>query len=54
GYGHGMFINTLQLAISGGLGVLAYLAISYFFQLPQMIFHIDLTKLLKRGKKDAS
>ncbi|MEG0423452.1 MAG: oligosaccharide flippase family protein [Erysipelotrichaceae bacterium] len=54
GYGQGMLINTIQLGISGGLAVCAYLAIAYAFHLPQAIFHVDLKNFLKRGKKDAS
>ena len=44
----GRVMTLVQLAISGGCALLVYLLVSYVFQLPQVIFHIDLKKLLHR------
>lgn len=47
----GRIMTMIQLIISGGCAMLVYVVISYFFQLPQIIFHIDLGKILKRGRR---
>ena len=44
----GRVMTLVQLAISGGCALLVYLLVSYVFQLPQVIFHIDRKKLLHR------
>lgn len=51
GYGNGRIIGLLQLAVSGSVAVAAYCAITYFFQLPQMIFHIDVSRIIKKVKR---
>ena len=50
----GRIMTMIQLIISGGCAMLVYVAISYFFQLPQIIFHFDLGKMrniLRRGRR---
>lgn len=51
GYGFGRMISLLQLAVSGSLAMIAYFAFTYLFQLPQVILHIDLSRIHKRGKR---
>ncbi len=50
GYGAGRMISMLQLGISGLSALGAYFAFTYLFGLPQVILHIDLSRLIKRGK----
>lgn len=52
GYGAGRMLSLLQLAISGIISMSVYFAITYAFQIPQTILHLDFSKLkrkLKRG-----
>lgn len=51
GYGSGRMLSLLQLAISGTLSICAYIAITAFFQVPQMIFHIDIATIKRRFKR---
>lgn len=51
GYGHGGLINILQLGISGTLAMLAYFGLTYYFGIPQSLFHFSFAKLLKKVKK---
>lgn len=44
----------IQLAISGSVAFLVYIALSHFFQLPQSILHIDIVDRLKGIVKRAS
>lgn len=48
--GHGKLLNFLQMAFSGIFVVLAYFGVTYFFGLPQLIFHIDLNGLKAKIK----
>jgi len=50
GYGAGRMISMLQLGISGLSALGAYFAFTYLFGLPQVILHIDFSRLIKRGK----
>lgn len=50
GYGAGRMISMLQLGISGLSALGAYFAFTYLFGLPQVILHIDLSRLIKRGR----
>lgn len=51
GYGSGKLVSLLQLSIAGFLSVFAYASITYYFGIPQALFHIDLKKLVNRGKR---
>ena len=51
GYGAGRMISMLQLGISGILAMGAYFAFTYWFGLPQVILHLDLSRLIKRGNR---
>lgn len=50
--GHGRMINFLQMAISGIIVMLTYYATTSFFQLPQLILHLDLRKIFKKFKQN--
>lgn len=50
GYDVGKITALLQLAVSGSLSIVVYVAITAFFQVPQTIFHISL-KLPKWSRK---
>ncbi len=41
----------IELGISGLLAIIAYIAVTSYFQLPQMIFHIDFANILERVKR---
>lgn len=51
GYGVGRMLGLVQLGIAGGLSVVAYVAITYIFQVPQTIFHINLHTITKKFKR---
>lgn len=51
GYGSGRIMSLLQLAVSGTLSMLAYFAITYVFQIPQTILHLDLSKITRKFKR---
>ena len=51
GYGSGRMLSLLQLAVNGSLAMLVYFGITYFFSIPQTILHLDLSRLLKRGRR---
>lgn len=51
GYDVSRFVGIIQLGIAGGCSVLMYVAITYFFQVPQAIFHIDLQTITKKFKR---
>lgn len=48
GYGAGRMISMLQLGISGVSALIAYFGFTYVFGLPQVILHLDLSRLRKR------
>ena len=50
GYGMGRLMGVVQLGISGLLAMAVYLALTGIFQLPQTLFHIDVSKLLARKR----
>ena len=50
GYGAGRLISMMQLGISGLLAMIAYFGFTYVFGLPQVILHIDLSRL-RKGRK---
>ena len=43
-------ISMMQLGISGLLAMIAYFGFTYVFGLPQVILHIDLSRL-RKGRK---
>lgn len=51
GYDVGRIQGTMELGISGFLSILVYFMITYAFHLPQTIFHIDIARIFKRGKR---
>lgn len=53
GYGSGRIMGVVQLGTSGLLAMGVYVAITGIFQLPQTLFHIDMSKLTRRFKRGA-
>ncbi|MEG1732837.1 MAG: oligosaccharide flippase family protein [Longicatena sp.] len=51
GYGAGRLVSLVQLAISGTLSLGVYFAITYAFQIPQTILHLDLSRITKKFKR---
>lgn len=51
GYTAGRFMNMIQLGISGLLAMSAYFAVTYAFQIPQTILHLDLSKIVGKLKR---
>lgn len=51
GYGCGRLLGIVQLGISGCLAILAYFLFTYYFQLPQLILHLDPIKWIRRRSK---
>ncbi len=47
-------ITFVELAVTGVAGVIMYIVTTSFFRLPQRIFKISFTKLMPRGKQNAS
>lgn len=43
-------IGLIELAINGGFASLVFFVVSYFFGLPQTIFHFDLNKIMHKIK----
>ena len=50
GYGMGRLMGVVQLGISGILAMAVYLALTGIFQLPQTLFHINVSKLISRRR----
>ncbi len=51
GYDVGRIQAMVELAIGGVLAITTYIGITCFFQLPQTIFHIDVTTILGKLRK---
>lgn len=50
-YKHGKFIALVQLIVSGSLSCLGYFLFTYMCSLPQILFHIDLKKMIQKLKR---
>lgn len=51
GYGDGRLLGGIQLALAGTISMFAYVAFTYVFGIPQMLFHMDIRTLLKKVKR---
>lgn len=51
GEGMGKLQSFFELAILGGVGMLVYLGITAFFQLPQILFQIDIKQMIRRIRR---
>ncbi len=51
GYDVGRIQAMVELAIGGILAIATYIGITYFFQLPQTIFHMDASQILGKLRK---
>lgn len=51
GYGGSWVTNFTELAVVGLCSVLVYFGITYCFQLPQLLLHIDLTTMISKRKR---
>lgn len=51
GYGGGRVIGGIQLALSGGISIIAYVAFTSIFGIPQSLFHFDMKAWIRRVKR---
>lgn len=51
GYGQGRMLGMLQLAVSGIIAVIGYVALTGIFQLPQTLFHLNMNKIIGKIKR---
>ncbi|MFV0382210.1 MAG: oligosaccharide flippase family protein [Breznakia sp.] len=49
-YGGSNMLALLRLGLVGTCALLAYLGVTAYFQIPQVIFHLDISKFLKRWR----
>ena len=50
GYGMGRLMGVVQMGISGIFAMAVYLALTGIFQLPQTLFHFNISKLISRRR----